>query len=118
MKDIATIHNTELKGTNLITYYMSNADCFYLYFSASHCHNCKDINSLLSSGNICGNYVKLLIDSDETDEYMDYLDENINCIKIPTLLSIKDGKVVKCFIGEQQCKEEVYNCNEEEDEDF
>ena len=49
---------------------------------------------------------------------MDYLEENIGCIKIPTLLSVKDVKVVNSFVGEQQCKEELYNCNTDEDDDF
>ena len=118
MKDIATIYGSDLVGNDLITYYMSKEDSFYLYFSATHCHNCKDINSLLLSENIAGNYVKLLIDNDNTDEYMDYLEENIGCIKIPTLLSVKNVKVVNSFVGEQQCKEELYNCNTDEDDDF
>ena len=52
MKDIATIYGSDLVGNDLITYYMSKEDSFYLYFSATHCHNCKDINSLLLSENI------------------------------------------------------------------
>ena len=41
---------------------------------------------------------------------MEYLEKNISCVKVPTLLYINNnGNIEKKCIGENSCKEELYN---------
>lgn len=109
MPDIQINDSCDKIGEDMINYYLCKYNNFYLYFSGTYCHNCKSIESMLNSNNDI-NYLKILIDDNDTDEYMDYLEGQIGNIKIPTLLKVDENKNISDkFIGEECCKKELYS---------
>lgn len=114
MPDISIIDTCDKIGEDMINYYLTKNNDFYLYFSGTYCHNCKSIESMLND-NSDVNYLKIVIDDNDTDEYMDFLENQIGNIKIPTLLKVNQHNICGKFIGEENCKKELYsidNCDD------
>ena len=70
----------------------------FLFFTASWCGPCKNIKPQLET--IANNYINhnvifYKIDITENEE----LAEKMNIKSVPTFLLLKDGKIVKYFIG-------------------
>tara|TARA_Y100000389_G_scaffold202699_1_gene248818 strand:+ start:465 stop:815 length:351 start_codon:yes stop_codon:yes gene_type:complete len=111
MPDVSIANPCPKIGDDYINYYRELNNDLYLYFSGTYCHNCKSIEQMLKdNANI--KYLKITIDDDETDEYMDYLESLIGEIKIPTLIKIVDGDITEKCIGEEKCKHELYSIDD------
>lgn len=70
----------------------------FLFFTASWCGPCKNIKSQLetiANKYINDNVIFYKIDITENEE----LAEKMNIKSVPTFLLLKDGKIVKYFIG-------------------
>ena len=119
MRDLSDCDITNKIGEDLINYYLSKYNDFYIYFTSTFCNNCKEVSNSLENINNDKFYLKLLIDSNDTDEYMDYLEENLGVIKVPALIYINNmGDIERKVIGEEKCKEELYSINIDNSDDF
>ena len=95
MRDLAKESSCDKVGEDYINYYLTLYTDVYLYFTSSFCHNCKDITYLLENQSSDKSYLKLIIDDNNTDDYMEYLEKNISCVKVPTLLYINNNGNIK-----------------------
>lgn len=114
MPELSYNIESQLIGNRLIEHHINSENSLYLFFTAGHCNNCASIYKLLDNNDNI-KYLKIMIDSEETDDYMEYLENNTETIKIPTLIKICNRDIVGKFIGEENCKKELYSIDESDD---
>ena len=115
MKDLQKIDSCEKQGLDYINYYLGKYNNITLFFTGTYCVNCKNIYPIIDSDNLEGNYIKIVIDDMETDEYMDFSEEKIKKIKIPSLLYFENGEMTEYYVGEGCCKDKLYSCDKNDD---